>query len=189
MNLILASASPRRRDLLQEAGIPFRVVPAAVPEELLPGERPAAHVRRLARAKAAAVAGAFPDSVVLGADTSVVLGSNVFGKPGDVGQAREMLAALSGAVHDVLTGVCLRRLQPGAEDSWVCRTRVRFRTLTPATIERYFSLVDPLDKAGAYAIQEHGDMLISDIDGLRSNVIGLPIEQVRERLGQGPWAG
>jgi septum formation protein len=182
MRLILASASQRRRDLLSEAGIAFEVLPADIDESPLPGETPAAHVLRLARAKAAGVAAGAPRRLVLGADTVVALGTIILGKPDSLDHARAMLAQLAGREHDVLTGVCLRRLEPPADTSWVARTRVRFKPLSAAAIERYCALVNPLDKAGAYAIQEYGDMLVSDIRGLRSTVIGLPVEEVLERL-------
>lgn len=182
MSLILASASPRRRDLLREAGLEFAVTPANVDEDALAGETAPDHVRRLARAKARQVAQRSPEDIVLGADTIVFLNGRIFGKPASRCEAVRMLSALSGAAHEVLTGVCICRGHPQHEEAWVSRTIVQFRTLAPELIERYCSLVDPLDKAGAYAIQEHGEMLISHIHGLRSNVIGLPVEEVLERL-------
>ena len=183
MTVVLASASPRRRDLLAGAGISFRVVPADVEEAREPGETPDGAALRLAQAKAAHVAVRFPDSVVLGADTIVVLHGLDFGKPASLEEARSMLAALSGRGHDVLTGVSLLRLRPRQEEAWVCRTRVRFRELDSETIERYLAMTTPLDKAGAYAIQDHGSMIVEGVEGLVSNVIGLPIEEVVERLG------
>ena len=186
MKLILASASPRRRDLLCEAGIEIRVVPAHIDEQALPRELPAEHVRRLAGAKADHVAAQMPDCLVLGADTVVAHQNRIFGKPDSLDDAKTMLNTLSGSAHEVLTGVCLRRLNPECLQCWVCRTKVCFRELTPNVIDRYCSLVNPLDKAGAYAIQEHGEMLISSIDGLMSNVIGLPVEEVLERLKKIP---
>jgi septum formation protein len=176
--LVLASASPRRRQLLQEAGIAIRVDAADVDETALPGETAAAHVRRLALAKADAVAGRHPQALVLGADTVVVLDGVIFGKPADLAHAQRMLAALSGRWHEVLTGVALVCREPAQRQAWVCRTRVRFAALPAETIQAYCTCANPLDKAGAYGIQEHGEMLVAEIAGLRSNVIGLPIEEV-----------
>lgn len=182
MRLVLASASPRRKALLAEAGVAFTVVPADIEETREPEETPSEAALRLARAKAAHVAIRFPDSVILGADTIVVLQHRDFGKPASLDEARRMLAALSGRDHDVLTGVSLLCLRPRHEEAWVCRTRVRFHELDSDTIDRYLELTAPLDKAGAYAIQEHGDMIVEGIDGALSNVIGLPVEEVVKRL-------
>ncbi|MBN2450627.1 MAG: septum formation protein Maf [Lentisphaeria bacterium] len=184
--LVLASASPRRQTLLREAGIPFEVRPAAVDESVLPGESPAAHVRRLAARKAEAVSALLPASLVLGADTVVALDGVIHGKPEDRAGAEAMLRGLSGRWHEVLTGVVLIRCRPAWRREWVCRTRVRFRPLDRATIGRYCDLVNPLDKAGAYGIQEHGDILVEAIEGPRSNVIGLPIEEVLAVLDEAP---
>ncbi len=181
--LILASASPRRRQLLAQAGLAFRVVPADIPERVQPGESPEAAVRRLAQAKAAAVAARFPDAVVLGADTTVALGAVMLGKPRSTAESRAMLRRLAGRRHRVITGVCLLRLQPRRQALlWACTTFVRFRQLSEADIETYLARVHTLDKAGAYAIQESGEILVEAIQGLRSNVIGLPVEEVLDRL-------
>ncbi|HPY89936.1 MAG TPA: Maf family protein [Lentisphaeria bacterium] len=179
--LILASGSPRRRQLLKAAGIKFSWQTADVDETSRPGETAAELVQRLATSKARQVAAACPGRLVLGADTAVVLEEVVYGKPNDMDEARAMLQALSGRTHQVLTGVCLIRQLPKHEEvsrSWACTTRVTFRTLTADDIKAYFRLVDPLDKAGAYGIQEHGDMIVEQVDGLLSNVIGLPIEEL-----------
>ena len=158
------------------------MAPADVCEAPQPGERPEATVRRLACAKSRAVAPRFPDTVVLGADTVVTRAGRLFGKPASLAEAAEILRHLSGVAHDVLTGVCLLRLQPRCEETWVSRSRVRFQPLDAARIEQYLRLVNPLDKAGAYAIQEHGELLIASLEGSRSNVIGLPVETVCRRL-------
>ena len=179
--LILASGSPRRRQLLKAAGIRFSWQTADVDEASRPGESAAVWGPRLAASKARQVAAACPGRLVLGADTAVVLGGVIYGKPVDMADARAMLQALSGRSHQVLTGVCLVRQLPERGEvsrNWVCTTRVTFRTLTADDIEAYFRLVDPLDKAGAYGIQEHGDMIVAQVDGLLSNVIGLPVEEL-----------
>lgn len=184
--LVLASASPRRRHLLQEAGIAVLVDAAGVDETALPGELPAAHVQRLALAKAEAVSARHPGHMVLGADTIVVLAGVIFGKPADRKDAARMLGELSGRWHEVLTGVALVRREPACRHVWVCQTRVRFRTLDGDTIREYCARANPLDKAGAYGIQEHGEMLVAEIDGPRSNVVGLPIEEVVAALRDRP---
>jgi septum formation protein len=181
---VLASASPRRRLLLREAGLRPVIEPADVDETQHPGEVPAEYVLRLARLKAGCVSERLPGAVVLGADTVVVLGQEVYGKPSSVAEARIFLRRLSGRTHHVLTGVCIVRGVPVHEAAWVCRTAVRFGELTDAEIDTYCGLVNTLDKAGAYAIQEHGHMIVAAIDGPRSNVIGLPTEEVLSRLAE-----
>jgi septum formation protein len=180
--LVLASASPRRRELLARAGVPLQVRTAEVPEAPLAGESPEALVQRLAGAKARAVAATMPGRLVLGADTIIVFAGQVFGKPADLPAARAMLRAFAGRRHEVLSGVCLVR--DCIEHCWLARTTVRFRPLNDADIDAYFALVNPLDKAGAYGIQEHGEMIVAGIDGLLSNVIGLPVEEVLSLLGR-----
>jgi len=180
----LASASPRRRELLAAAGIVCEVCPADADEALLPGEAPAVAVVRLARLKALAVSPRFPDRVVLGADTLVVVDGEALGKPRDLAEARDMLQRLAGRPHEVLTGVCLYRATPADEDAWYTRTVVRFHSLDAAAIEEYLRRVHVLDKAGAYAIQEHGERIVAGIDGPFSNVVGLPVEEVTARLRQ-----
>jgi septum formation protein len=174
--------------MLAQAGFDLVVEPPCITEEPHPGEPPQATVLRLARSKAEAVAGNHPDAIVLGADTLVTLDDCVLGKPHSLTHARAMLRRLAGRTHAVLTGVCLRRLCPAVDMAWVCRTEVRFHELTDSTIARYCRLVDPLDKAGGYAIQERGDMLVAQTTGLVSNVIGLPVEEVLARLADaGVW--
>ncbi|MGI5925366.1 MAG: Maf family protein [Lentisphaeria bacterium] len=180
--LVLASASPRRRELLARAGVPLQVHTAEVPEASLAGESPEALVQRLAGAKARAVAATMPGRLVLGADTIIVFAGQVFGKPADLPAARAMLRTFAGRRHEVLSGVCLVRDR--IEHCWLARTTVRFRSLSDADIDAYFALVNPLDKAGAYGIQEHGEMIVAGIDGLLSNVIGLPVEEVLSLLGR-----
>jgi septum formation protein len=180
--LVLASASPRRAELLRRAGLPCRVRPAAVDERRRRSETPRAYVGRLARAKAEAVRR--PGEVVLGADTVVVAGASVLEKPRDARDAARMLRRLSGRMHRVLTGVCL--LGPGATEvrSAVVATRVWFRRLTSAEIAEYTASGEPLDKAGAYAIQGLASKFVQRIDGCYFNVVGLPVPRVYELLLQ-----
>jgi septum formation protein len=177
---VLASASPRRAELLARAGIDFDTRPAHVDETPWPGEEPEAHVRRLAEAKARAVAVDHRGALVLGSDTIVVLDGRILGKPLDADEARAMLRALSGRAHDVLTGVALVIGDEARVD--VCRTRVWFRTLTAAEIDGYVATGEPMDKAGAYGIQGGAARFVERIEGSRSNVVGLPVEVVRAML-------
>lgn len=182
--LVLASASPRRRSLLSGAGIEIECRPAEIEERLHPGETPEGHVTRLAREKAACVAAQMPQRVVLGADTIVYLDDRIIGKPADLAAARRMIGMLNGKTHQVYTGVCLTC---GARtEVWHCVTAVTFNLLSTDDIERYLAEAEPLDKAGAYAIQDHEALLIARYDGLRSNVIGLPLEEVLEKLREFP---
>jgi septum formation protein len=182
MTLVLASASPRRRHLLEQAGIDIDVVPAHVDEAYLEGESPSEHVMRLAHAKAATVAAKTPSRCVLGADTVVVMDGRIYGKPRDLDEAHRFLAAFSGRTHEVLTGVCLVRPAPAEPTTWVSRSVVHFRHLTAKAIDEYCRIVNALDKAGAYGIQEHGELIVERVEGLVSNVIGLPIEDVLQKL-------
>jgi septum formation protein len=179
--LVLASRSPRRREILSNAGIAHTVRPADIPETVLPGESPRAHVERLAGEKAKAVE-AGPGEVVLGADTVVVVDGEILGKPADAADARRMLARLSGREHQVITGICLRR---GAETLTASEvTRVRFTSLTPADIDAYIASREPMDKAGAYAIQGLASKFIDRVEGCYFNVVGLPIALVWRRLNE-----
>jgi septum formation protein len=173
--IVLASASPRRRELLLAAGFAVEVRPAAVDETPLPGEPPAACVARLARAKAWAVA-AQPGEIVLGADTTVVVDDVMLAKPADDAEAAALLRRLSGRGHQVLTGVCLRRGARQAEA--VEATEVWFDPLGEADIAAYVASGEPRDKAGAYAIQGRAARFIPRIAGSYSNVVGLPIAAV-----------
>ena len=170
------------KNLLVEAGFDITVAPPHVDETAMPGEPPADTVLRLARSKAAQITPQFPRDLVLAADTVIVYNHELMGKPAGLADARRMLETLSGKTHEVLTGVCLLRETPRVQDAWVCATKVMFHRLTPAVIDEYMRHVHVLDKAGAYAIQEYGEMLIARIDGLQSNVVGLPVEEVRDRL-------
>lgn len=176
--IILASASPRRQQLLREAGVEFEVVPADVPESHDPGFTARELCRLNAHRKARAVSRRFPDRLVLGADTLVVLGARVYGKPDDATEAFRMISELQGRTHEVVTGVCLLHERAGRESLFVEGTAVTFRPLTPADIREYLARIHPLDKAGAYAIQEHGDRIVASISGSYANVVGLPVERV-----------
>src|SRR5712692_5568809 len=173
--LILASASPRRVEILRRAGIRCRVRPTHVDETARAGEKPRAYVRRLAALKAKAAHG--PGEQVLGADTVVVAGGRLLGKPRDARDAARMLRLLSGRMHRVLTGICL--VAPnGAARNEVVETRVWFRRLSKAEIADYVASNEPLDKAGAYAIQGLASKFVERIDGCYFNVVGLPIARV-----------
>ena len=140
-----------------------------------------------AHRKARAVAGKIPGALVLGADTLVFLGREIFGKPRNLDEAKQMLSRLQGRTHQVVTAVSLIHLRGHRERLFAVSTDVTFRPLTSARIGDYLSKMNPLDKAGAYAIQEHGDLIVSEISGSFSNVVGLPVERVREELKS--WAG
>jgi septum formation protein len=173
--LVLASASPRRADLLREAGIAFRVAPAHIDESEAIGESPESYVERLAREKAEAVWRDRPASFVLGADTTVVVDETILAKPADAADAARMLRLLSGRSHRVLTGICL--LGPsGFFRASVVSTAVTFERLSEADIVWYVGTGEPLDKAGAYAVQGGASRFVARIEGSFSNVVGLPME-------------
>ena len=182
--LILASASPRRRELLTQAGFNFRVHPAHIPEDLLAGEDPIAYVTRLAREKARAVydqlAAAEPRIAVMGADTTVTLDNHILGKPEDASDAARMLRLLSGRTHRVITGVSL--VSAVGVETAAEVTAVQFLTLSDAEIETYVATGEPMDKAGAYAIQGRAARWIPRIEGCYFNVVGLPIALVATLL-------
>ncbi len=180
--LVLASQSPRRRELLEQLGLPLEVRPAHADEALLPGEAARDYVLRIARAKARAVEG----EVVLAADTAVVLRGEVLGKPAGPDDARRMLRALSGTSHEVLTAVCVRRRGSpiAVELDAVVATAVRFAHLSAAQVDWYVATGEPLDKAGAYAIQGAGGAFVEAVDGSVSNVVGLPLPETADLLGR-----
>ncbi|APZ43594.1 Maf family protein [Acidihalobacter ferrooxydans] len=181
--LILASASPRRRELLAQIGIACRVCMVDVDEALRPGEAPEAYVRRLALDKARAGwrrCGSGGNGPALGADTAVVLNGRIFGKPVEAEAAREMLAALSGRTHEVLTAVAVVR---GAEEvEALSRSRVTLRRIAPAEASAYGASGEPLDKAGGYAIQGFGAVFVEHLDGSYSGVMGLPLYETAQML-------
>src|SRR5882762_1743933 len=188
-SVILASASPRRAELLRQIVEDFEVVASDAPEvhddQLTAWEMAQVNAYRKARA----VAKKFPDAVVLAADTLVYLDreTKLFGKPASKAQAERMLNQLQGRVHAVITGVCLLHLRSHRQKVFADWTDVKFHPLTAEQIKEYLSLIQPLDKAGAYAIQEHGERIVAEISGSYSNVVGLPVEKVREELSA--WQG
>ena len=181
---ILASASPRRVELLRQCVFEFHVVPSDAPE-IHHDQMTAVEVSQInAYRKARAVAKNYPDAIVLGADTLVYLETQLFGKPADLEAAYRMLERLSGRTHEVVTAVCLQLLRQRRQRMFAETTAVTFRPLDEALIQRYLARVNPLDKAGAYAIQEDGDLLVERISGSYSNVVGLPVERLRQELEQ-----
>jgi septum formation protein len=180
--LILASGSPRRRRLLEQAGLMFRVIPSTLDESSVPVSPPENHVRVLANAKAMEVAELYPKSWVIGADTLVLMGDAVLGKPDTAVQARRMLKALSGKTHRVLTGYCICCKLVGRSFSETVETKVLFKTVSESEIDWYTNTSEPYDKAGGYAVQGLGTFLVKRIEGSYTNVVGLPVCEVIEYL-------
>jgi septum formation protein len=180
--LILASGSPRRRELLHELGLEFTAVqtdaPELEPEHLSPSETAQINAYRKARV----MAKRFPDRLVLAADTVVSLGTELFGKPADLAEAARMLARLQGRTHQVVTGVCLLHLRAHRQRLFAVSTAVTFRRLHAGQIRKYLSSIMPFDKAGAYAVQDEGDQIVKHLHGSFTNVVGLPLERLREEL-------
>jgi septum formation protein len=180
--LVLASSSPRRKELLQAAGLEFLTDPALGLEVHDPSLDLATLVMTNARAKALEVAARHPHAIVVGADTLVWLEGRALGKPRDQADAQQMLRALSGRVHEVATGVHLAQMDPRQQVEFHEVTRVRFRTYDDRVIEEYMETVNVMDKAGAYALQERGELLVESVEGSRSNVVGLPVERTLAAL-------
>ena len=180
--LILASASPRRAELLRQLSVEFKVVPGEVAEvhheQMTARELSQVNAYRKARA----VAKKFPDALVLAADTLVYLETTLFGKPATLEEAYQMLERLQGHTHQVVTGICLLHLRDHRQTVFAESTAVTFHPLDEVKIRRYLNLVDPLDKAGAYAIQEEGDLIVERIAGSYTNVVGLPMERLGAEL-------
>ena len=185
---ILASGSPRRKMMLNLLKVPFETRVPQVEESIYGAEEPIALVARLAKEKALSVAKEIKDeggtTIVVGCDTIVVLGKEILGKPKDICEAYAMLTKLQGRTHMVYSGVALVKLEGGREEcvSNFCATEVTMCRLSDAEIKRYFELEDPLDKAGAYAIQDGGSLIISSIDGCYYNVVGFPVRTLEELL-------
>ncbi len=183
MKLILASKSPRRSELLRRCGFDFTV--KCVPAEEL-GDFPelALLPQENARRKAAAAAEFYPDDLILGADTMIIFDGKAIGKPADAADAAEILRNFSGKAHDVVTGIALICRSRNICELWSETSQVRFKTLDDATVKSYIRQVDVLDKAGAYAIQEHGEMIIAGYSGELENIIGLPLKKLQMRLNE-----
>jgi len=179
---VLASASPRRIELLKGFGLAFDVIPSGADESYRPGETPRDHVRRISGAKALAVAADHPDAWVLGADTIVVVDGRVLGKPKDKEEARDMLRLLSGREHAVYTGFTIARKTKAVLRQRVVRSVVVFKRISGDELEWYVNSDEPYDKAGGYAVQEKGGLFAGRIRGSYSNVIGLPVSEVFEVL-------
>jgi len=180
--VILASNSPRRRELLEQVGMTFLVAPANVDESVRDGEMPKDYAERLAMEKARAVASQRQEGIVIAADTIVVVGDSILGKPFDAADARRMLSALSGREHEVITGLAIIDAATRRSAARTSVTRVWFRNLSVKEISAYVATGEPLDKAGAYGIQERGALLVERIEGCYSNVVGLPLSLLGEML-------
>lgn len=182
--IILASTSPRRRDLLRQIGLTFTVDPADVDEKVSDGESPEVFAVRVALDKARVAAGKADNGIVIAADTIVVLGHEVLGKPSGPEDALRMLRALSGREHRVLTGLAVMDIRSGRTETSLADTRVRFRKLREQEIVSYVASGEPLDKAGAYGIQEKGALLVQGIEGCYFNVVGLPLAILADTLAR-----
>lgn len=180
--IILASASPRRAALLRQLELDFEVLPGHAPEVEHEFLTPREVCQLNAYRKARVVAKRCPDALVIGADTVVCLGARIFGKPASLAEAERTLAELQGKTHEVITGVCLLHLRNHWQRLFAVMTKVTFKRLTAEKIQGYLKQINPLDKAGAYAIQEQGDQIVRKITGSYSNVVGLPLERVGREL-------
>ncbi len=180
--IVLASASPRRRELLGLLGLDFVIEDSGVPEETDPAESPAESAVRLAREKAEAVASRFADALVLGADTVVVAGREILGKPVDSEDARHMLQLLRNRWHFVITGIALVDSRNGSQEARFVETGVRMTDYSDSEIESYVKTGEPFDKAGSYAVQGLGGRLVARVEGCYTNVVGLPVCEVAEML-------
>lgn len=181
-HIILASASPRRAELLRQMGVSFETRPADIDETPMPGELPGDYVLRLAREKALAVGQLAPEAIVLGSDTSVVLDDRILGKPATEADAVETLEALSGRTHQVLTAVAV--VVDGYPEARLVTTDVRFRTLRPDEVSAYVRTGEPMDKAGSYGIQGLGGIFVESLQGSYSAVVGLPLQETADLLAQ-----
>ena len=191
MKLILASASPRRAEILRNAGLTFDIFPVGVDEALLSDERADDYVRRLAKEKARSALGRVgrdaPPALVIGADTTVVAGGHILGKPASEEDARRMLRLLSAQTHEVLTGLSVIHSRDARSDSDVETTRVSFAHLSESEIEEYLASGEPFDKAGAYGIQGFGGRYVTRIEGCYFNVMGLPLSRLWCMLRNFGW--
>jgi len=184
MNIIVASRSDRRKQILEAHGFTCTMVPAQGVEEVEGGHRPSYLVKHNAQTKARAVKDTYPHDIIIGADTIIYFRNAIIGKPRSRAHAEEILAQLQGQKHYVYSGVCVLPSSTSKEYSFYDKTAVTFKALTRSEIKRYLALTKPMDKAGAYAIQEHGDMIIDSINGSIENVIGFPFEKFEACLAQ-----
>ncbi|PXA03817.1 septum formation protein Maf [Coraliomargarita sinensis] len=182
--LILASASPRRRELLERMRLRFEIQPADVEEDNNPVHGPSEMVAANAALKASALCSSFPNALILGSDTTVALDEEVLNKPASLGEARAMLQRLSGRSHTVYTAVALYWQNGKLEEVFTERSEVEFKPFGVEVIEEYIQLVNPLDKAGAYGIQQAREMIIESVDGSVENVMGLPVQALAQRLAE-----
>ncbi len=180
--LILASASPRRKELLAQLGFPFEVIPADVTEYEAADADPREMVRHNAALKADWVSARHPEAIVIGADTTVFVGQTVLNKPRDGADARAMLRLLSGRTHTVFTGIAVRRACDGLKLDEGVASEVTFKVIDDATIELYLSRVHTLDKAGGYAIQEENELIVAGFTGSLTNIVGLPLDEMKQIL-------
>ncbi len=180
--LILASASPRRKELLASLGVAFEVIPAEVTEHEAPDADPREMVRHNAALKADWVAARHPDATIIGADTTVFIDCTVLNKPRDPAEARAMLRLLRGRTHTVFTGLAIRRQRDAIRLDQGVASEVTFKAFDDATLELYLSRVHTLDKAGGYAIQEQGDLIVAGFTGSLTNIVGLPLEEMKQLL-------
>ena len=179
---ILASASPRRQEMLRSVGLKFKTIPGHVNEDYIKGESPQQHVRRLAQEKTQLIARKYPRTWVLGADTIVVIDGLILGKPKNKTQAKEMLKKLSGRKHKVFTGFTVMQVASKISHSDVVQSAVKFKKISAAELDWYIACAEPYDKAGGYAVQGKGAYFIKSIRGSYTNVIGLPLCEVLETL-------
>lgn len=181
--IILASASPRRSELMNQLGLDFQVIPSDI-SEVIPktSASPGDLVTKLALHKASNVAGKLKKGLVIGADTLVVLENTIFGKPSGPGEAVKMLTELSGKTHSVYTGIAIIQVGAGRTETGYCETKVKFKPVSPAEIQSYVATGEPLDKAGAYGIQGKGGVLVEGIEGCYFNIVGLPISKLADML-------
>ena len=187
--LILASASPRRQELLTRLGLPFEVLPAEVVEFEAPDADPREMVRHNAALKADWVAARHPEATVVGADTTVFIGNTVLNKPAGAAEARVMLRLLSGRTHTVFTGLAVRRLRDGLKLDQGVASAVTFKAFDDTVIDQYLAKVHTLDKAGGYAIQEETGLIVAGYTGSLTNIIGLPLEEMKQLLTQAGLTG
>ena len=182
--IILASSSPRRKELLEQVGLKFEIFSPDIDESVCIGESADHYVQRLAEQKAQAILAQFPDAIVIAADTILVLDHKIIGKPESKQHAFEIWTALSDRQHDVLSGVCVRSSEcdPNTIQSMVVRTQVHFRKLSQLDMEQYWATGEPIGKAGAYAIQGYAAQFIPRIEGSYSNVVGLPLYETLQLL-------